>query len=44
MAPLPPRERSMSSRRWMRSRTWLRAAGPPAASQKWVRQPKGRES
>jgi len=42
--PLPPRRWSMSSSRWIRSRTSFLAAGPPAAAQKWVRHPKGRPS
>ncbi len=42
--PFPPSRASIASSRWIKSRTSFRAAGPPAASQKCVRQPKGRPS
>ena len=40
--PLPPTSASTRSSRRIKSRTSRREYGPPAASQKWVRQPKGR--
>lgn len=44
LAPSPPRDRSMSSSRWIKSRISARGVCPPAASQKCVRHPKGRDS